>query len=718
MSFSAGSGYNTITTGNTKITYDGGKLDKFGFDDGSRNLPSEVPALKDKATWISNKDQARMATYFKNDWATQQGKFSPNASAQFATGYNFKRKEKDFLGVIFSLGYNNTQSYYKFQRTEYDGLSIAGSSSVVVQKEREYFNNVYQTQTSTGALLNLACKINENNSISLKNLLTGSADNKYINSVGSNVLTEQVLTINRVNSRFFSANRIYSSQLNSDHYLPKSKVRLNITAGLSQVQRTVPNLRFMSYNKFSTFQDPSNPQATDTMYRAEVNTSTGPAYAGYRVYSKLSENIKSAKADALRTFKLNENAKLDAKVGMFWQDRSREFTIRQFGMQPYLYNGDHDMDLHYLPEDKIFDIKNMGQTQDGRGGFKLNEITKADDNYMASSRLLAGYGMGEYKYKEKWRVIGGLRYESYMQKIVIDYNTFDSVFVNSTVNDLLPSLNVVYNINEKLAVRAAYYKTLNRAEFRELAVSNWYDPETRLSIAGNADLKRCYIQNGDVRFEVYPGRGQLFTVSGFYKYFDSPIEKYMYVSSESQIYYRNANFGTIYGGELEYRVNVGAILKKDSVRFLNNLTLFSNLSLMKSMVDVKGIQSGVPETRPMQGQAPYLINAGISYVDNIKDFSASLMVNRVGEKIYIVGNDQLPNRWENARTVLDLQLTKSFLKKRLDVRFNVKDLLHQDWVVYYKGSTRTSNAYNKAVDYTNFKRNYGSTFSLLVAYKF
>jgi len=282
----------------------------------------------------------------------------------------------------------------------------------------------------------------------------------------------------------------------------------------------------------------------------------------------------------------------------------------------------------------------------------------------------------------------------------------------------LPSLNLVYNINEKLGIRAAYYKTLNRAEFRELAVSNWYDPETRLSIAGNAELKRCYIQNMDLRFEIYPGRGQLFTVSGFYKYFDSPIEKYMFVSSESQIYYRNANFGSIFGGELEYRVNVGAILKKDSVKFLNNLNLFSNLSLMKSMVNVKDIQSGVPETRPMQGQAPYLINAGISYVDNVNDFSASVMVNRVGEKIYIVGNDQLPNRWENARTVLDLQLTKSFLKKRLDLRFNIKDLLHQDWIVYYKGSIRSSNAYDKSVDYTNFRRNFGTTYSFMVAYKF
>ena len=139
---------------------------------------------------------------------------------------------------------------------------------------------------------------------------------------------------------------------------------------------------------------------------------------------------------------------------------------------------------------------------------------------------------------------------------------------------------------------------------------------------------------------------------------------------------------------------------------------------MKSEVNVEGIQPGVPDTRPMQGQAPYLINAGISYVDNKNDFSVSAMVNRVGEKIYIVGNDIVPNRWENARTVLDMQASKTFLKKKLEVRFNIKDLLHPDWVIYYKGSIRKSNAYQPNVDLVNFKRNFGTTFSFIVTYKF
>lgn len=721
--FSLGGGYNTITTGKDKIVYEGGKLDMFGFDDGSRDLPSQVPALEDKNTWISNPDQARVATYFPNDWGFSQSKFSPNFSAQFATGYNVKRKDKDFLGVIFSLSYNSTQNLYKFQRTEYDGLAITGSSSVTVQKEREYFNDVYQTQNATGALLNLGLKLNENNSISLKNMLSGSSDDRFIYSLGSNNFTEAEQSINRVNSRFFSANRLLTNQLNGDHYLPASKIKIGWNVGYSNIERTVPNLRFTSYSKFQAIRDPSDPNPLDTVFRAELpnGSTTGPAYSGYRVYSELNENIISSKVDVSKLFKLTESLKLDVKAGGLYQFRERQFNIRQFGLSGYNAPNSNiyfDNDLAYLPEDQIFATENMSVTPDGKGGFKAFEITKPDDNYHASSKLMAAYGMGELKVEEKFRVIAGARFESYYQNITIDYFITDSIFVDNTVNDVLPSLNLIYNVTAKTGLRFSYYKTLNRPEFRELAVTNWYDPETRLSVAGNASLTRSYIENLDLRYEMYPGRGQLFTVTGFYKYFDTPIERYMFQTSENQIYYRNANFGHVYGGELEFRVNMGAVLRKDSVKFLNNLTLFSNLSLIKSEVNVEGINPAVPNTRPMQGQAPYLLNAGISYIDNERAYSITAMVNRVGERIYIVGNDIIPNRWENARTIVDLQFTKSFLKNRLELRFNIKDLLHPDWVVYYKGSDREKNGYQKDIDYVNFKRNYGTTYSFLIAYKF
>jgi len=728
VSFSTGLGYNTIATGKEKTIYKGGKYDRFGFDDGSRKMPSEIPSVADRGTWIATPQQGRMATYFTNDWGYEKSKFDPNLSAQFATGYNFKRKEKDFLGVLFSLNYYSTQNLYSLKRTEYEELSISGENAVIKPKEQEYINRVNQTLTSSGALLNISCKLNENNSISLKNLASGSADNKFITTNGTNNFNEQNLILDRINTRYFSSNRIISSQLNSDHFIPAAKIKINFNGNFSTIKRTVPNLRFSAYGKYEDFQpyDPADgPNLKDTVYKAYVpnSSSVGPDYAGYRIFSELNETIVSSKFDVSRLFKLNEKLKIDIKIGGFYQDRKRQFDMRRFGLSQYSsFVGGNPIffsdSLLYLPEDQIFAQQNMSVTPNGLGGFKLVEDSKIDDNYFALSKLYATYFMNEVKISDKIRVISGVRFESYYQKLVVDYVKFDSIYVENTIKDLLPSVNFIYNISEKLGVRLAYYKTLNRPEFRELAGANWYDPETRLSNAGNPNLKRCEIHNFDVRFEIYPGRGQLFTVSGFYKNLQNPIERYMLAGNAIQVYYKNANSAKVYGTELEYRVNLGAILKKDSSEFLNNLSLFSNLSFINSEVNVKGIDDGVPAFRPMQGQAPYIINTGISYVDNKRNFSVSTMLNRIGHRLYIVGSNIIPNRWENPRTVVDLQLTKSFLKNKLEIRFNVRDLLHQDLVYYYKGTSRKSNAYNSKVDYVNFTRNYGTTYSFVIGFKF
>ncbi len=727
IALNTGSGYNTITTGKTKIIYEGGKYDKLGFDDGSRNLPAAIPGIHEKSTWITTPAQGAMAKNFKNDWGYSESTFAPNTNFQLSAGLNIKRKEQDFFGVLFSLGYYSTQSLYSVNRAEYEELSGKGDGGIRKPIESEYTNVVNQSQRATGSLLNFSLKPNSNTSISIKNLFSGLTDDKFITIKGTNNYNEENIIRDKINVRYFSANRILSSQLNSEHYLPDAKIKINFNLGFSSVQRTVPNMRFSAYGRYDRLNpfDPSEgPNVRDTLYKAYVGQtpSTGPDYAGFRVYSALNEKLAGSRLDVSKDFRISEDTKINVKAGVFYQQRSRQFNMRRFGLSQYSsFQGTavvFDDSLLYVGEDQIFSQQNMGVTSYGRGGFKLIEDSKPDDNYFATSHLYAGYLMGDFKLTDKWRIITGARYESYAQKLSVDYNTFDSIYVQNTVNDLLPSLNLVYNLAEKSALRFAWYKTLNRAEFRELAAANWYDPETRLSIAGNPDLQRAAIQNFDLRYEAYPGRGQLLTISGFYKYFNSPIERYMYQGSTIQVYFKNANFAHVYGSELEYRVNLGAILKKDSVPFLNNLNVFSNLSLIKSLVNVAGIDENVADTRAMQGQAPYIINGGISYVDTKNNYSITGMINRVGTSIYVVGNSQVLNRYVKPRTVIDLQLTKSFFKNKLDLRLNVRDLLHQDLVYYYKSDeSRKKNTYQEG-DYLNIVRNYGSTFSFAAGYKF
>ena len=75
-----------------------------------------------------------------------------------------------------------------------------------------------------------------------------------------------------------------------------------------------------------------------------------------------------------------------------------------------------------------------------------------------------------------------------------------------------------------------------------------------------------------------------------------------------------------------------------------------------------------------------------------------------------------PNIWENARTVLDFQLGKMFMKNKIDLKFNVRDIFAQELIFF---QDRNGNRkYNEGVDDRIWITNFGRTFSLSAAFKF
>ena len=86
----------------------------------------------------------------------------------------------------------------------------------------------------------------------------------------------------------------------------------------------------------------------------------------------------------------------------------------------------------------------------------------------------------------------------------------------------LANLNLAYALTPKSLLRMAFANTVNRPEFRELAPFVYYDFNTDFNYAGTPGLKTAYIQNADLRYEIYPEKGE--TISGglFYKHFKKP----------------------------------------------------------------------------------------------------------------------------------------------------------------------------------------------------
>jgi len=405
------------------------------------------------------------------------------------------------------------------------------------------------------------------------------------------------------------------------------------------------------------------------------------------------------------------------KFGGWHQFRTRQFTSRNFGYSQYKPVGSSfNSELLLLGPDEIFSQQNMGLLSNGQGGFKLDEATNVDDSYTASSLLNAGFIMTDTKFSDKFRVMGGLRVESYNQRFnYVEFGSNLDKTIDTTVVDFLPSINGIYSVNKKMKVRTSYYRTVSRPEFRELAPFSFYNFVNDNIISGDPNLKRATIDNLDLRWELYPGKGQIITLSGFYKKFNDPIEMINRTgtSGAPELYFSNVKSAQSFGSELEVRINLGTLCKKES-KIWDNITIYTNASFIHSSVNLDQF-NGSGGSRPLQGQSPYIINTGLFYNTPKKDLTATFSYNYVGPRIYIVGNVQEPSVWENGRHVLDFQVSKKFGDK-IEMKLNFKDLLAQKLVFFQ--DLDGNHRYDNLKDNTWQETTFGQTISASFKYTF
>ena len=151
----------------------------------------------------------------------------------------------------------------------------------------------------------------------------------------------------------------------------------------------------------------------------------------------------------------------------------------------------------------------------------------------------------------------------------------------------------------------------------------------------------------------------------------------------------------------------------NSLYFNGNVSvIFSEVSL--GNVDANGNKQPAT-TRPLQGQSPYLINAGFQY-DGKKGTNISLLYNRIGERLALVGNNDFGDIYEKPRDLVDFQISQKVMKSKGEVRFTVGDILNQQFATYENRDSKKS--YNATSDrfFSTYKP--GTTITLGFNYTF
>ena len=675
-----GTGFNTQVIGNEFFKDKGGKTDWLGLDDGTRDLPSAY-TTKARFDTLSRASQTAIGKSMRNAWSPQSTSAPLNASFQANGGFIGKVFGKK-IGGIFGLNYTKSNRNLALVNR----FNILEEAVDTFKVDYNYNDQKYQQDVQVGALGSVSLQLNSLNKISIKSILNiNSSNSTTIRNGFDNTRNEDL----RGDEFTFKQNIFFTTQLTGEHSI-KSKIKLKWYGAFNILDGYIPDQRRVLYKRTANTNDPYTLLISGTLAQ---NT-------GSRIYQSLSDYIYTGGGDISYTIKNKHNI----KAGYMLQIRDRLYDAKLFAN--YLINTSNTA-LISLPANQIFEPKNFA---DADNQFRFGAIKGNTFRYMANTILNAGFIQMDDEFFDKLRIVYGLRVEHFDQ-LVGSVKKWDPRHTYSKVIDFLPGVNATYKLNTKTNIRLSGSQTVIRPELRELAALNLYDFELNASIQGNPNLKRTKVTNLDLRYEVYSRPGEVLTAGVFYKNFNNPIEQIFNagVGVSSTFNYQNPSKAYSIGIEVEIRK------KLDAIKGLKNFTIQANGALIKSNVE----DATLNINRPLQGQSPYLINAGLLYDVEKYGLNMTLLYNRIGERIFLVGDALagagFPDIYEAPRSLLDFQISKKLLKTKGEVRLSISDMLNQTQY-FYQNTVGGKSKLEKDQDAYRFTRRFGTTFSLTFNY--
>lgn len=660
LKITLGTGANTQTTFKNFRTYEGGKFDYFGFDDGTRQIPNYViqnsktsafPAVNDLYNnGIYNSVEGR-STGFSDNFGTKLNKAMPNTDFSITFGNFFssaksKSRSKGF-GYLGLLSHDNS---YKYSN---------GSIKIINAQSEERLNydfDKYVKQTSTTGLLNLYYRINPKNNISFNTLYVNNSSDEVRETWGKHFDYTRDIYSRRLTyqQNFMSVNQI----IGTHQFMPYledstlSRITVDWRGSYSTTGSQEPDRR-----QFVAFYDDKE----DTKHYAFNYIDRNENHI---FFSKLRENEIAAKLNGTVVLKYGDvlNKRKDTvpgeiislKVGADYKSKSRVFDYKQYNyvLNTLASNTGDNVDIYNINDYLNSEVHDNGE-------FNIQEVANFGSSYLAKLDVVSFYGDMKFKLN-KWQFIPGVRYESGAQSVENRNQQSPSIYEKNILlsNVLLPSLITRFDASDKDVFRFVASKTLTRPKFNEVAPFQYVLYFAGAKAQGNTALENGENYNADFRYERYGKPGELFSIGAFYKYLDNPIEQTMLATASGQLMsFANANSANVAGAEIEYMRSLGFLVRDEAKRdtsLLSNINLGFNATYMYTSVMIDTTNSGAINTnskRPLEGASPYLINFDLSYQktvgekDSRKAYLAALSYNVFGPRLFAVGSNGIGDQY-------------------------------------------------------------------------
>lgn len=688
------------------LSYSGGNTDWLGFDDGTRDLPidanTEIPS-----TSAYNPYLTQITKKFNSTLAPVAQRSGVNASLSASMGNQINR-EKVSWGYNAALSYKNTTRYFTdVEDNVYIKPRTAEETELLVDRKQtgDYgTNNVLVSGLLGGALKTDNSKFR----IKLMHIQNG----------------EQVAGVYDRDNFIIASNR---SIRNSLEY--SERAITNIFVGGTHVFEGFEGFEFdwKVASTYSQIEDKDVRLTPYTLEDGEFQIKPSEGGEATRLWRNLNEQNHTAKVDLQKSYKIAD------KEGKLRFGTSAIYKQRNFEIFNYQLNVENPTQLELTGDaNELLDPENIWTVQKNAGSaIKGNyEVTNTYDSELTN---IGVYVSNELQMTDKLKSIFGLRLEKHDQYYTGQNERATQVFDRTKVIDnldLFPSANFVYALNDASNFRVSYSKTIARPSFKEASIAQIADPKTGRSFIGGLTvvngvieeaIKVTKINNFDIRWEMFQQKGQTFSVSGFYKRFNNPIELVTFSESATSTFQpRNLGDAQVFGLEFEGRKNLEFITPQ-----LSEFSINANVSFIRSRLEMDKRAGGEYESRlnnlrtgetlsdfrQMQGQSPFLLNAGLSYAKPEKGFDAGLFYNVQGKTLSIVGVGNSPDVYDQSFHSMNFKASK-FIGKlaKSKVSLNIQNLLNDTRESRYESFGSESQVFSS--------RHEGRTFTIKYSYTF
>ncbi|WP_439532474.1 TonB-dependent receptor domain-containing protein [Polymorphobacter sp.] len=708
LTFGGKIGGNSVTTGELGYTYQGGKRDVLGFDDGTRSVPGPLKAAQatGQALSLGNftlgelQDVARSFSNASTSVIQRNNNIPADMGLSASAGTRFDIGAVSF-GITATAGWENEWQTKAGKQQNSLGIgNVGGEPGMLINQDFDFLSTEHHIKVN--GLLGLGAEF-DNHKIRITNLYVKDTIKEARQQIGVNPADFDGALLNRTATAFFERQLIDTQGVAEFRF---GNVSLDVRGTYANSKRLSPYEREFRYA--FTEQDGINDF---------VNALQGPGQSATIAFSRLNENVYGAAVDLGYKF---ETLPFPVRIvaGYAYNDNQRESDFFQYRFQP-----SDALPIGVIQQRPDFLLSDFNVQTYGIFLTQTNTLPGAA-RYEASLKVHGAYGQVELEPADGVQLVAGVRYEKGEQRVIpVDLYSSGNVAIPETQIDReywLPAATLTWNFAEDMQVRLSASKTVARPQFRELANQFYFDTENDRGSFGNPLLVDSQLTNLEGRYEWYFGRDERITIGGFWKNINKPIEIIAFISSATiTTTFGNAPRASLYGAELDAQKIFSLDRVSDADFFqARRVMLGVNYTYSKSKLKVRPgdrtIDPTFQETEAsnlfrdgarLTGQSDHLVNFQISLQNQDRLSEQTILFNFASDRVSQRGASLLPDLIERPGVRLDFVWREGIVVAGLnfDLKFEARNLTNTRYQEFQAlGSTR--------IDYNTYAL--GRTFQL------